>query len=78
MQKHETSKIATPARHDGRSSRQRQFDRRGSLRAHQQAAEPGFYEDLKAGLVTVRKAGRKRSFPGPVARRYIAGETGKA
>jgi hypothetical protein len=38
----------------------------------------GFYEDLKAGLVTVRKAGRKTLIPGPVAKRYIAGETGKA
>jgi hypothetical protein len=35
----------------------------------------GFYADLKAGLVTVRKIGRKSVVPGPVARRYIAGES---
>jgi ribosomal protein S14 len=38
----------------------------------------GFYEDLKAGRVSIRKAGRKTLVPGPVARRYIAGETGEA
>lgn len=38
----------------------------------------GFYEDLKAGLVSVRKAGRKTLIPGPVAKRYIAFETGEA
>ena len=41
-------------------------------------AEVCFYEDVKAGLVTTRKAGRKTLIPGPVAKRYIAGETGKA
>ncbi len=34
----------------------------------------GFYEDLKAGLVTIRKIGRKSVVPGPVARAYIAGD----
>jgi hypothetical protein len=38
----------------------------------------GFYEDVKAGRVTIRKAGRKTLVPGPVAKRYIAGETGEA
>ena len=38
----------------------------------------GFYEDLKAGRVSIRKAGRKTLVPGPVAKRYIAGETGEA
>jgi hypothetical protein len=33
----------------------------------------GFYADLKAGLVTIRKVGRRSIVPGPVARRYIAG-----
>lgn len=34
----------------------------------------GFYEDLNAGLVTIRKIGRKSVVPGPIAKRYIAGE----
>ena len=34
----------------------------------------GFYEDLKEGLVAVRKIGRKTVVPGPIAARYIAGE----
>jgi hypothetical protein len=34
----------------------------------------GFYADLKAGLVTIRKIGRKTVIPGPIAKRYIAGE----
>ena len=34
----------------------------------------GFYEDLKAGLVAVRKIGRRSVVPGPVARAYINGE----
>ncbi len=34
----------------------------------------GFYADLKAGLVTIRKVGRKSVVPGPIAKRYIAGE----
>ncbi len=37
-------------------------------------SKTGFYSDLKAGLVTIRKVGRKSIVPGPVARRYIAGE----
>ena len=32
------------------------------------------FEDLKAGLVSIRKAGRKTLIPGPIAKRYIAGE----
>jgi hypothetical protein len=35
----------------------------------------GFYSDLKAGLVTIRKIGRKSVVPGHIARRYIAGES---
>jgi hypothetical protein len=35
----------------------------------------GFYADLKAGLVTIRKIGRKTVIPGPIAKRYIAGES---
>jgi hypothetical protein len=35
----------------------------------------GFYADLKAGLVEVRKQGRNSIVPGPVARRYINGCT---
>jgi hypothetical protein len=35
----------------------------------------GFYADLKAGLVTVRKIGRKSVVYGPIAKRYIAGES---
>jgi hypothetical protein len=34
----------------------------------------GFYEDLKEGLVAVRKIGRKSVVPGPIARAYINGE----
>jgi hypothetical protein len=37
-------------------------------------SKTGFYADLKAGLVTIRKVGRKSIVPGPVAKRYIAGE----
>jgi hypothetical protein len=37
-------------------------------------SKTGFYADLKAGLVTIRKVGRKSIIPGPVAKRYIAGE----
>ena len=33
----------------------------------------GFYADLKAGLVQIRKQGRTSLVPGPVARRYING-----
>jgi hypothetical protein len=34
----------------------------------------GFYEDLKAGLVTIQKIGRKTVITGPVAKSYIAGQ----
>lgn len=33
----------------------------------------GFYEDLKQGLVSIRKIGRKSVVPGPVATAYIGG-----
>jgi hypothetical protein len=33
----------------------------------------GFYADLKAGLVQIRKQGRNSIVPGPVARQYING-----
>jgi len=33
----------------------------------------GFYEDVKEGLVAVRKIGRKTVVPGPIAKAYIAG-----
>ena len=36
-------------------------------------SKTGFYEDLKAGLVAVRKIGRKSVVPGPIAKAYIAG-----
>jgi len=36
----------------------------------------GFYQDLKRGLVSIRKLGRKSVVPGPVARRYIQREEG--
>jgi hypothetical protein len=41
-------------------------------------SKTGFYADLKAGLVTIRKVGRKSIVSGPIARRYIAGEPPKA
>jgi hypothetical protein len=34
----------------------------------------GFYADLKAGLVEIRKQGRLSVVPGPVAKRYIEAE----
>jgi hypothetical protein len=34
----------------------------------------GFYADLKAGLVQIRKQGRISVVPGPIARRYINGD----
>jgi hypothetical protein len=37
-------------------------------------SKTGFYADLKAGLVSIRKIGRKSVVPGHVAKRYIAGE----
>jgi hypothetical protein len=33
----------------------------------------GFYEDLRDGLVAVRKVGRKTVVPGPIAKAYIDG-----
>ena len=33
----------------------------------------GFYEDLKEGLVAVRKIGRKTVVAGPIAKAYIEG-----
>jgi hypothetical protein len=33
----------------------------------------GFYEDLREGLVVVRKVGRKTIVPGRIAAAYIAG-----
>jgi hypothetical protein len=38
-------------------------------------SKTGFYADLKAGLVTIRKIGRKSIVPGHIAKRYIAGES---
>lgn len=35
----------------------------------------GFYEDLKEGLVAVRKIGRKTVVPGPIAKAYIDGRS---
>jgi hypothetical protein len=37
-------------------------------------SKSGFYSDLKSGLVTIRKIGRKSVVPGPVAVKYIIGE----
>jgi hypothetical protein len=34
----------------------------------------GFYQDVKVGLVTVIKQGRRSVVPGPIARRYINNE----
>ena len=36
----------------------------------------GFYADLKAGLVSIEKIGRKSVVRGPIAKAYIAGTTG--
>ena len=33
-----------------------------------------FYHDVKKGIVSIRKIGRKSVVPGPVARAYINGE----
>lgn len=38
----------------------------------------GFYEDVKAGLVEIRKQGRSSVVPGPIARRYISGQSAAA
>jgi hypothetical protein len=35
----------------------------------------GFYQDVKAGLVEIRKQGRNTVVPGPIARRYINNES---
>jgi hypothetical protein len=35
----------------------------------------GFYADVKAGLVEIKKQGRKSVIRGPIARRYINSET---
>jgi hypothetical protein len=35
----------------------------------------GFYEDVRNGLVALRKIGRKSVVPGPVARAYIEGRS---
>jgi hypothetical protein len=37
-------------------------------------SKTGFYEDLKGGLVAIRKIGRKSVVPGPIARAYINGD----
>lgn len=37
-------------------------------------SKTGFYEDLAAGLVAIRKVGRKSVVPGPIARAYINGQ----
>jgi hypothetical protein len=42
--------------------------------ALKQRSRTGFYADLKAGLVQIRKQGRNSVVPGPVARRYIDGD----
>ena len=44
------------------------------VRTLRNRSHSGFYEDLKRGLVSVRKIGRKTVVPGPVARAYIAGQ----
>jgi hypothetical protein len=41
--------------------------------ALKQRSRSGFYADLKAGLVQIRKQGRNSIVSGPVARRYING-----
>jgi len=41
--------------------------------ALKQRSRSGFYADLKAGLVQIRKQGRNSIVPGPLARRYING-----
>jgi len=38
-----------------------------------QRSKTAFYEDVKAGLITIRKAGRRSNIFGPDAKRYIAG-----
>jgi hypothetical protein len=43
------------------------------VRALKNRSHSGFYEDLKNGLVAIRKIGRKTVVPGPIARAYIAG-----
>jgi hypothetical protein len=48
------------------------------VRALKSRSRTGFYQDLKAGLVKIEKIGRKSIVRGPVARRYIAGESVEA
>ena len=43
------------------------------VRALKNRSHSGFYEDLKSGLVAVRKIGRKTVVPGPIAKAYIEG-----
>ena len=38
-------------------------------------SKTSFYADLKAGLVAIRKIGRKSVVSGPVAKRYARGES---
>lgn len=50
----------------------------GNLSVHEVCAladrsRTGFYADVKAGLVSIRKVGRRSVVPGPIAKRYIAG-----
>ncbi len=44
------------------------------VRALKSRSKTGFYADVKAGLVEICKCGRKSTVPGPIAKRYIAGE----
>ena len=44
-------------------------------RALRNCSKTSFYADLKAGLVSIRKIGRKSVVTGPVARRYALGES---
>jgi hypothetical protein len=37
-------------------------------------SKTGFYADVKAGLVKIRKNGHKSIIAGPIAKRYIADE----
>ncbi|MEJ0096515.1 MAG: hypothetical protein WDN46_24820 [Methylocella sp.] len=37
-------------------------------------SKTGFYADLKAGRVSIRKVGRRSVVSGPVAKAYISGE----
>ena len=37
-----------------------------------------FYEDVKAGLVTIEKHGRRSHVRGPVAKHYVTGDPGSS